>query len=108
MRVPFAESSLHRLPDGVSDDAAVMLSDILPTGFEIGVRNGRVKPGDVVAVVGAGPVGLAAMMTAGLYGASRIIAIDLDANRVEQAKGLRRHRRRQQRRPRTGRTRCWR
>ena len=86
VRVPFAESSLHRLPDGVSDEAAVMLSDILPTGFEIGVRNGRVKPGDVVAVVGAGPVGLAAMMTAGLYGASRIIAIDLDDNRVEQAK----------------------
>ena len=70
VRVPFAENSLHRLPEGVSDAAAVMLSDILPTGFEIGVRNGRVKPGDVVAVVGAGPVGLAAMMTAGLYGAS--------------------------------------
>jgi len=87
-RVPFAESSLHKLPQGVSDEAAVMLSDILPTGFEIGVRNGRVKPGDVVAVVGAGPVGLAAMMTAGLYGASRIIAIDLDGNRVEQAKGF--------------------
>ena len=88
VRVPFAESSLHRLPDGVSDEAAVMLSDILPTGFEIGVRNGRVKPGDVVAVVGAGPVGLAAMMTAGLYGASRVIAIDLDDNRVEHAKGF--------------------
>jgi alcohol dehydrogenase len=88
VRVPFADSSLHRLPEGVSDEAAVMLSDILPTGFEIGVRNGRVEPGDVVAVIGAGPVGLAAMMTAGLYGASRIIAIDLDGNRVEQAKGF--------------------
>jgi alcohol dehydrogenase len=88
VRVPFAESSLHKLPEGVSDEAALMLSDILPTGFEIGVRNGRVKPGDVVAVIGAGPVGLAAMMTAGLYGASRIIAIDLDDNRVEQAKGF--------------------
>lgn len=88
VRVPFAESSLHPLPEGVSDQAAVMLSDILPTGFEIGVRNGRVKPGDVVAVVGAGPVGLAAMMTAGLYGASRVIAIDLDGNRIEQAKGF--------------------
>ena len=86
VRVPFAEGSLHKLPEGVSDEAAVMLSDILPTGFEIGVRNGRVKPGDVVAVVGAGPVGLAAMMTSGLYGASRIIAIDLDDNRLEQAK----------------------
>jgi alcohol dehydrogenase len=88
VRVPFAESSLHLVPDGVSDEAAVMLSDILPTGFEIGVRNGRVKPGDVVAVVGAGPVGLAAMMTAGLYGASRVIAIDVDGNRIEQAKGF--------------------
>ena len=80
--------AVHKLPDGVNDEAAVMLSDILPTGFEIGVRNGRVKPGDVVAVVGAGPVGLAAMMTAGLYGASRIIAIDLDGNRVQQATGF--------------------
>jgi alcohol dehydrogenase len=88
VRVPFAESSLHKLPAGVSDEAAVMLSDILPTGFEIGVRNGRVKPGDVVAVVGAGPVGLSAMMTAGLYGASRIIAIDLDDNRLAQAKAF--------------------
>ena len=86
VRIPFAESSLHKLPAGLSDEAAVMLSDILPTGFEIGVRNGRVKPGDVVAVVGSGPVGLSAMMTAGLYGASRIIAIDLDENRLTQAR----------------------
>lgn len=86
VRVPFAENSLHKLPEGVSDEAAMLLSDILPTGFEIGVRNGRVAPGDVVAVVGAGPVGLAAMMTAGLYGAARIIAIDLDDNRLEMAK----------------------
>ena len=85
VRVPFAENSLHKIPAGVSDDAALMLSDILPTGFEIGVRNGRVKPGDVVAVIGAGPVGLAATMTAGLYGASRIIAVDVDDNRVAQA-----------------------
>lgn len=86
VRVPFAENSLHPLPESVSDEAGIMLSDILPTGFEIGVRNGRVKPGDVVAVIGAGPVGLAAIMTAGLYGASRVIAIDLDDNRLEQAK----------------------
>jgi alcohol dehydrogenase len=85
VRVPFAENSAYKLPEGVTDDAAVMLSDILPTGFEIGVRNGRVKPGDVVAVVGAGPVGLSVMMTAGFYGASRIIAIDLDDNRLAQA-----------------------
>jgi len=85
VRVPFADSSVHKLPEAVSDEAAVMLSDILPTGFEIGVRNGRVKPGDVVAVIGAGPVGLAVIMTAGLYGASRVIAIDLDDNRLELA-----------------------
>ncbi|HSJ19572.1 MAG TPA: zinc-dependent alcohol dehydrogenase family protein [Nocardioidaceae bacterium] len=88
VRVPFGDNSLYKVPEGVSDEAAVMLSDILPTGFEIGVRYGRVKPGDVVAVVGAGPVGLAAMMTANLHGAARIIALDLDANRLEQAKGL--------------------
>lgn len=88
VRVPFADNSVYKLPDGVSDEAATMLSDILPTGFEIGVRYGRVKPGDVVAVVGAGPVGLAAMMTATLYGASRIIALDLDTNRLEQALGM--------------------
>jgi alcohol dehydrogenase len=86
VRVPFAENSLHKLPDGVSDEAGIMLSDILPTGFEIGVRNGRVKPGDVVAVIGSGPVGLSAIMTSGLYGASRVIAIDLDDNRLELAR----------------------
>ncbi len=85
VRVPFADNSVYKLPDHVPDEAAIMLSDILPTGFEIGVRYGRVKPGDTVAVVGAGPVGLAAMMTAGLYGAARVIALDLDANRREQA-----------------------
>ncbi|UNX54308.1 zinc-dependent alcohol dehydrogenase family protein [Georgenia sp. TF02-10] len=86
VRVPFADTSLHKLPAGVPDEAAVMLSDILPTGFEIGVRYGRVKPGDVVAVIGAGPVGLAAIMTAGLHGAARVVAVDLDDNRLEQAK----------------------
>ncbi|MEE6288307.1 alcohol dehydrogenase catalytic domain-containing protein [Georgenia sp. MJ173] len=85
VRVPFAENSLHKLPEGVSDEAGLMLSDIMPTGFEIGVRNGRVKPGDVVVVVGAGPVGLSVIMTAGLYGASRVIAVDLDANRLAVA-----------------------
>jgi alcohol dehydrogenase len=86
VRVPYAENSLHLLPRGVSDDQAVMLSDILPTGFEIGVQYGRVKPGDTVAVIGAGPVGLAAICTAGLYGAATIIAVDLDANRLEKAR----------------------
>ena len=86
VRVPFADNSVYKVPPGVTDEAAVMLSDILPTGFEIGVRYGRVKPGDTVAVVGAGPVGLAAMMTSGLYGAARIIAIDLDGARREKAR----------------------
>jgi alcohol dehydrogenase len=88
VRVPYAENSLHLLPAGVSDEQAVMLSDIFPTGFEIGVQYGRVKPGDTVAVVGAGPVGLAAIATAGLYGAATIIAIDLDRNRLEQSRGF--------------------
>jgi len=86
VRVPFAETSLHKVPDGVAPEEAAMISDILPTGHEIGIRYGAVKPGDVVAVIGAGPVGLAAMTTAALYGPSRVIAIDVDANRVEQAK----------------------
>ena len=86
VRVPFAETSLHRVPEGVVPEEAAMISDILPTGHEIGIRYGAVKPGDVVAVIGAGPVGLAAMTTAALYGPSRVIAIDIDANRVEQAK----------------------
>ena len=85
VRVPFADNSVYKVPDGVTDEAAIMLSDILPTGFEIGVRYGDVEPGDVVAVVGAGPVGLAAVMTAGLYGAARVISLDLDASRLEQA-----------------------
>lgn len=85
VRVPFADTSLYKLPEGVSDEAAMMLSDILPTGFEIGIRNGRVAPGDVVAVIGVGPVGLSAVMTARLYGPSRVIAIDLDANRRDIA-----------------------
>jgi alcohol dehydrogenase len=88
VRVPFGDNSLYKLPPGVTDEAAVMLSDILPTGFEIGVRYGKVEPGDVVAVVGAGPVGLAAMMTAGLYGAARIIALDLDDNRLQKARAF--------------------
>ena len=88
VRVPYADNSLHLLPEGVSDEEAVMLSDILPTGFEIGVQYGGVKPGDVVAVIGAGPVGLAAIATAGLYGAARIIAIDMDQNRLDESKGF--------------------
>ena len=85
-RIPFADNSLYTLPQGVKDEAAILLSDILPTGFEIGVQYGRVKPGDTVAVVGTGPVGLAVVATAGLYGAAQIIAVDLDDNRIQMAK----------------------
>lgn len=86
VRIPYAETSLNLLPETVTPQQGALLSDILPTGHEIGVRYGQVKPGDVVAVVGAGPVGLAVVATAGLYGPSRIISIDLDANRIEKAK----------------------
>ncbi|MCC9146008.1 MULTISPECIES: zinc-dependent alcohol dehydrogenase family protein [unclassified Arthrobacter] len=85
VRVPYADTSMYRLPETVSQEHGVLLSDIFPTGFEMGVQYGQVQPGDVVAVIGAGPVGLAVIATAGLYGAAKIIAVDLDANRVEQA-----------------------
>src|SRR6202046_3974409 len=84
-RVPFAETSVHKVPEGVSDEQVLFLADILPTGYEMGVRNGRVKPGDVVVVVGAGPVGLAAIQTASLAGAASIIALDLAESRPEHA-----------------------
>jgi alcohol dehydrogenase len=75
-RIPFADTSVYRLPDGVTDEQAVMLADILPTSYEVGVLNGRVRPGDTVAVVGAGPIGLAAVLTAKLYSPSSIVVID--------------------------------
>jgi alcohol dehydrogenase len=87
-RVPFAETSVHVVPDGVSDEQVLFLADILPTGYEIGVQNGGVKPGDTVAVVGAGPVGLAAMMTASIAGTARIIAVDLAPSRLRHAENF--------------------
>jgi alcohol dehydrogenase len=86
VRVPFAENSVYAIPEGVTDSEGILLSDILPTGFEIGVQYGQVSPGDIVAVIGSGPVGLAAVMTAGLYGPSRVIALDLDDARLARAK----------------------
>ena len=83
VRIPFADTSLYPVPKGVDEDALVMLSDILPTGFECGVQNGAVKPGDVVAIVGAGPVGLAALLTAQFYSPAELIMVDLDDNRLE-------------------------
>jgi alcohol dehydrogenase len=85
-RVPFAETSVHKVPDGVTDQQVLFLTDILPTGYEVGVRNGGVKPGDVVVVVGSGPVGLAAIQTAGLAGAARVIAVDQADSRLEHAR----------------------
>jgi alcohol dehydrogenase len=85
-RVPYAETSVHKVPDGVTDQQVLFLTDILPTGYEVGVRNGGVRPGDVVVVVGAGPVGLAAIQTAGLAGAARVIAVDLADSRLEHAR----------------------
>jgi alcohol dehydrogenase len=84
-RVPFAETSVHKVPEGVTDERVLFLADILPTGYEVGVRNGRVKPGDVVVVVGAGPVGLAAIQTASLAGAAKIIAVEPADTRREHA-----------------------
>jgi len=88
VRIPFADTSLHPTPPGVDDEVLVMLSDILPTAFEVGVLNGAVKPGDTVAVVGAGPVGLAAVLTSQLYTPSSIIVVDIDENRLALAKQL--------------------
>lgn len=82
VRVPYADTSLHKIPAGVDDEAMVMLSDIFPTGFECGVLNGKVKPGDTVAIVGAGPIGLATLLTAQFYAPSEIIMIDIDDNRL--------------------------
>ncbi len=86
VRVPFADNSTYAAPAGVSDEELLMLADILPTGYEVGVLNGAIQPGDVVAVVGAGPIGLAAIMGARLFSPSHIIAIDKADSRLEAAK----------------------
>lgn len=84
--IPHADNSLHHIPAGSDEEALVMLSDILPTGYEIGVLNGQVKPGDTVAIVGSGPIGLSALLTAQFYSPARIYMIDLDNNRLAVAK----------------------
>jgi alcohol dehydrogenase len=86
VRIPYADNSLYPIPAGADEEALVMLSDILPTGFECGVLNGKVAPGSTVAIVGAGPIGLAALLTAQFYSPGEIIMIDLDDNRLEVAK----------------------
>jgi alcohol dehydrogenase len=86
VRTPHADTSLYPIPEGADEEALVMLSDILPTGFECGVLNGKVQPGATVAIVGSGPVGLAALLTAQFYSPGEIIMIDLDDKRLEVAK----------------------
>lgn len=88
VRIPYADNGLYLLPPDIDDEAAVMLSCILPTGLECGTLKGHVKPGDKVAIVGAGPVGLAILLTAKLYSPSEIIMIDLDDNRLEVARSF--------------------
>lgn len=88
VRVPHADLSVHPLPGTLDNRDAVLLADIFPTGYEVGVLNGRVQPGDTVAVVGAGPIGLAAIATAQLYAPERVIAVDLAAARLDAAKRL--------------------
>ncbi len=86
VRIPYADMSLYPIPEGADEEALVMLSDILPTGFECGVLNGKVAPGSTVAIVGAGPIGLAALLTAQFYSPAEIVMIDLDDNRLDVAK----------------------
>lgn len=88
VRIPFADTSLHPLPEGVDEEAVVMFSDILPTGFETGVLKGQIKLGDTVAIIGAGPIGLATLLTALFYSPAKIIMVDLDDYRLEVAKRL--------------------
>ena len=85
-RVPFADNSVYKVPDQLTDEQVLFLADILPTAYEVGVLNGMVSPGDTVAIVGAGPIGLAAILTARLYTPGRIIAIDLTDSRLEGAR----------------------
>ncbi len=86
VRIPYADTSLYSIPEGADEEALVMLSDILPTGFECGVLNGKVQPGSTVAIVGSGPIGLAALLTAQFYSPAEIIMVDLDHNRLEVAR----------------------
>ena len=87
-RIPFGDLSTHLLTPSISDEAAVLLADILPTSYEVGVINGQVRPGDVVVIVGAGPIGLAALMTARLYSPSRVVVIDRTGSRRDAAKRM--------------------
>jgi alcohol dehydrogenase len=84
--IPYADNSLYLIPEGADEEALVMLSDILPTGFECGVLNGKVSPGNTIAIIGSGPIGIAALLTSQLYSPAVIIVIDQDDNRLSIAK----------------------
>lgn len=86
VRIPHADNSLHHIPNGADEEALVMLSDILPTGHEIGVLNGEVKPGDTIAIVGAGPIGFSVLLTSLFYSPAKIYIIDIDDNRLNLSK----------------------
>jgi alcohol dehydrogenase len=88
VRIPHADTSLYAIPAGADEEGLVMLSDILPTSFECGVLNGKVQPGNTVAIVGAGPIGLAALLTAQFYSPAEIIMLDIDDNRLEAARSF--------------------
>jgi alcohol dehydrogenase len=88
VRTPFADNSLYVLPAAVSDESALLLADILPTAYEVGVLNGRVGPVDTVVIVGAGPIGLAAVTTARLFNPARIVVVDAAQSRLDAAKQL--------------------
>jgi len=85
-RTPHADTSLYQVPEELTDEQVLFLADIFPTSYECGVLNGQVKPGDTVAIVGAGPIGLAAVMLSRLYSPGLIIAVDLDASRLGRAR----------------------
>lgn len=86
VRIPHADNSLYHIPEGSDEEALVMLSDILPTGHEIGVQYGAVKPGDTIAIIGAGPIGMSALLTAQFYSPAKIYMIDIDENRLNMSK----------------------
>lgn len=88
VRTPHADNSLHKIPNDIDDEIAVLMSDILPTGHEIGVQYGNVKPGDTIAIVGAGPIGMSVLLTSQFYSPAKIIMVDLDDNRLSLAKEL--------------------
>ena len=88
VRIPYADTSLHQLPPHLNEEALVLLSDIFPTGYEAGVLKGQIKLGDVVAIIGAGPIGLAVLLTAQFYFPSQIILVDVDDFRLEVAQKL--------------------